>query len=136
MAACGRENPLLESPLRGDLYQTLNHYADFFDADFGRRPWVASSLIHFGGERSLPFVVPPPVIGDDVRVLPDGRVAVVVASGRAAAPDSVVYVFTDRDGAWLVDEFLLIDSAIRPVARNPVACCGASRSWGAGVGPV
>ena len=108
LESCGRQSPLLESPLQGDLYVTPGPYATYFTDDFGRRPWAAVTLIQFHGISYLPSLVPPPVLGDDIRVLPDGRVA-AVASNSLFSANGVVYLFVEQDGQWLIDEYLRID---------------------------
>ena len=117
MESCARLSDDRESLYDlANMFQDENGYAALFTDDFLRRPWVGEAMGPMGYE-GIVLYVPVPTIGDDVRLLSDGRVAVIVPESPLSS-DGALYIFSqagDANGPWLVDEYLLIGSS--PLSR-------------------
>lgn len=92
-----------------NIFQDEGSYVALFSDDFLRRPWAIEAMGLIGYE-GIALQVPVPAVGDDVRVLSDGRVAVLSPPSPPYA-DGAVYLFVEQDGQWLIDEFLAIASS-------------------------
>lgn len=107
MESCARLSDDRESIYDiADIFQDEGRYAALFTDDFLRRDWVIEAMGLIGYE-GIALQVPVPEIGDDVRVLSDGRVAVLSPSTPLYA-DGAVYLFVQQGGEWRVDEYVAI----------------------------
>ncbi|HEV2528533.1 MAG TPA: PQQ-binding-like beta-propeller repeat protein [Thermomicrobiales bacterium] len=99
MTVCGRS---------GDLNLVAAHFTD----DYFRRPFVVRTTT-FGNALPSSEI---PVMSGDVRMLDDGRAAMVVTEGliqrEIGQNEARLWVFAEQpDGQWLVDEVIILNDS-------------------------
>lgn len=94
----------------------LGGVAAYYTPDYSLRPGPASALWYSG----YPMVSSEvPVMSRDLRVLPDGRVGMVVTDGLISREigqnEGRLYLFAQQpDGRWLIDEIVILNDSGNP----------------------
>lgn len=80
--------------------------AAFYSDDFFRRPWVQQTL-RFNGYPSVGLYSESPLLPiRDARLLPDGRVGILVQYAEEYAS---FLIYVDQGGRWLIDETVAVN---------------------------